>query len=210
MSRILIAGATGLVGRHVLSQAIADRRVDSIVAPTRRPLPPHPKILNPVSDMTVLPADADWWKVDGVVCSLGTTRANAGSADAFRAIELDLQLAVARHARTHGAERFALTSSTGADPRSRFLYMRTKGEVEQAIAHLGWPSLTIVRPGAILGHRDEVRKGERFGIALLRVLGPIVPRSYRGNQARDIAAALLEGALTGPPGTHVVRARDIG
>lgn len=209
MTRILIAGATGLVGRHVLSQALADRRVDGVVAPTRRALPAHPKLLNPVSDMTALPADADWWAVDGVVCSLGTTRAAAGSAEAFRAIDLDLQRDVARLARGHGAERFALTSSTGANARSRFLYLRTKGELEAAVTHLGWPSLTILRPGAILGDRDEVRTAERVTAAALRILGPFLPRTYRGNPAHDIAASLLEAALNGSPGTHIVEAGEI-
>ena len=148
MTRILIAGATGLVGGHVLSRALADDRIDSVIAPTRRPLATHHKLTNPVLDFSRLPADADWWAVDGVVCSLGTTRASAGSAEAFRAVDFGLQLAVARHTRDHGAERFALTSSMGADPGSRFLYLRTKGELEVAVTHLRWRSLTIVRPGA--------------------------------------------------------------
>ena len=210
MTRILIAGATGLVGGHVLERALADARIERVVAPTRRPLPAHPRLVNPVLDMARLPADADWWAVDGVVCTLGTTRANAGSAQAFRAVDFDLQLAVARHTRAHGAQRFALTSSMGADPRSRWLYMRTKGELETAVAQLGWPSLTIVRPGPILGQRQESRVGERLTAAVLSVLGPVLPRQWRGNPAQHIAAALLEAAVNGAPGRHLLDAGQIG
>lgn len=210
MTRILIAGATGLVGGHTLSRALVDDRIDSIVAPTRRPLTKHPKLFNPVLDMSRLPSDADWWEVDGVICTLGTTRANAGSAEAFRAVDLDLQFNVARHARARGAERFALTSSMGADPHSRFLYLRTKGELEVKVAQLGWTSLTIVRPGAIIGNRAEVRAGERLTAAALSVLAPILPRRFRGNPAQDIAHALLEAAVSGTPGNHIVDAGQLG
>lgn len=204
MTSILIAGATGLVGGHALSQALADDRIERVIAPTRRPLPPHPKLTNPVMDFSALHADAEWWTADGVICSLGTTRAAAGSAQAFRAVDLDLQLAVARYARAHGAKRFALTSSMGADPASRFLYLRTKGELEVAVGALGYPSLTIVRPGAILGNRPTPPVGERVVGALLRAVGPILPKRYRGNPAADIARVLVGAALNGPQGARVI------
>lgn len=210
MTSILIAGATGLVGGHVLARALADERIDRVIAPTRRALAAHPKLFNPVIDMARLPADAGWWAVDGVVCTLGTTRAAAGSAQAFRAVDLDLQLAVARHTHGGGARRFALTSSMGADPRSRLMYLRTKGELETAVAQLGWQSLTIVRPGAILGDRQESRAGERLTAAVLGVLGPVLPSKWRGNPAQDIATALLEAAVNGAPGRHMLDAGEIG
>lgn len=209
MTKILIAGATGLVGGHVLTLALADDRIESVIAPTRRPLATHAKLYNPVSNLSSLSADSDWWAVDGVVCTLGTTRANAGSAEAFRAIDLDMQLAVAQHARAHGAQRFALTSSMGADSESRHLYLRTKGELEVALKQLAWPSLTIVRPGAILGERAETRNSEIIFGALLRIIGPILPRRFRGNSAQSIARVLLEAAIVGIPGTHIVNADKI-
>lgn len=78
MTRILIAGATGLVGAQVLKLALTDRRVSEVIAPTRVPmLASHAKLTNRVVDMTKLPADASWWVVDGVVCTIGTTREKA-------------------------------------------------------------------------------------------------------------------------------------
>jgi uncharacterized protein YbjT (DUF2867 family) len=210
MTRILIAGATGLVGGHVLRRALSDDRVTAIVAPTRRPLPPHDKLSNPVSDLSTLPDDDAWWAVDGVVCTLGTTRAKAGSAAAFRAVDLDLQLAVARRARAHGARRFALTSSTGADPRSRFVYLRTKGELEEAVRDLGFPSLTIVRPGVILGERTETRVAERAFVVALRAIGSVLPTRLRGNRADRIAQALLDAAVAAPDGSRVIGPAEIG
>lgn len=209
MTRILIAGATGLVGSYVLSHALADERVSCIVAPTRRALSPHAKLVNPVTDFSAQRASDSWWQVDGAVCALGTTRAKAGSAEAFRAVDLHLQLQVARHARANGVQRFALTSSMGADPASRFEYLRTKGELEVEVERLGWPSLTIVRPGFIGGKRNEHRLAERIMGPVLKVVSPLLPRRYRISPAQQIARTLLEGAIRGANGTRIISADQI-
>ena len=160
---LLIAGATGLVGRHALRLALADSRVARVVAPTRRPLAPHPKLLNPIEDFAHLPPLAPWWTVDGVVCALGTTMAKAGSRAAFEAVDYEMPLAVARLALRQGAQAFALNSALGADPQSRVFYSRVKGELEQSLRHMKNPayaSLTFVRPGLIGGERTEQRRDD--------------------------------------------------
>ena len=64
--QLLIVGATGLVGSQVLQQALADSRITRVVAPVRRALPAHPRLLAPLVDFEHLPEDADWWRaVDG-------------------------------------------------------------------------------------------------------------------------------------------------
>jgi uncharacterized protein YbjT (DUF2867 family) len=207
--RILVAGATGLVGAAVLELLLGDTRVARVVAPTRRALPPHAKLLNPITTAADLPDDAEWWAVDGAICALGTTRADAGSAAAFRAIDHDYALAIATHVRGGGATRFALTSSTGADARSRFLYPRTKGELEDAIDRLGFPSLTILRPGFLGGERRAHRPLERIVGPVLRIAAPILPAGARISPASIVAAMLVQAAIDGKPGRHVVTSRDI-
>ena len=209
MTRILVVGATGLVGRHVIARALADDRITRLVAPTRRPLAEHPKLDNPLVDFDRLPVDAEWWGVDGVICALGTTRATAGSDEAFRRVDHDYPLAVAQLAHRHGATLFALNSSLGADATSRLLYPRTKGEVEAAIKAIGFASLTIVRPGLIGGNRDEFRLGERIASVVLGALGPVLPRRYRISPAETIASALIDAAVAGAPGVHLVQAEQL-
>jgi len=204
MTKLLLAGATGLVGAAALQLLLADQRVTSVVAPTRRPLAAHEKLLNPIATIEDLPQEADWWAVDGAVCALGTTRAKTPSIAAYRVIDHDYPLTIARLARKSGATRFALTSSMGADARSRFRYTRTKGELEDAIDRLGFPSLTIARPGFIGGERGENRPAERIIAPLLRFLAPILPASVRINPATAIAALLVEAALNGELGRHIV------
>jgi uncharacterized protein YbjT (DUF2867 family) len=209
MTTLMLVGATGLVGGSVLRQALDDARVTRIVAPTRRNLPPHPKLENPLVDFEHLPADAPWWAVDGVICTLGTTLHKAGSQAAFRRVDHDLPLAVANLAKQHGVHAFALNSATGADPRSRLFYNRIKGEVEDAIRRVGFPSLTIVRPALIGGERDEFRPAEFLAMRLLWLAEPLLPRRYRVVPHERLARVLLEAAISARPGEHIIESDRI-
>ncbi len=206
---VLLSGATGLVGRHVLALLLQDARVGRVVAPSRRPLPPHPKLLNPQVDFAALPEMTPWWAVDGVICTLGTTIRAAGTREAFRQVDHAYPLRVAELARRNGATAYALNSAMGADPRSRIFYNRVKGELERDLATLGYPSLTFVRPGLIGGERDEFRLGERVAAAVLGVAGPVLPRRWRINPADAIASALVAAALQAEPGVQVVPAEQL-
>lgn len=211
MTTIALAGATGLVGSAVLALALADDRVTRIVAPTRRPLSPHSKLVAPLVDFTALPTQAEWWAVDAGICALGTTRVDAGSTEAFRRIDHGHPLAFARQLRAHGAQRFVLVSAAGANARSPFPYFKVKGQLERDLARLGFASLTLVRPGLIDGERDIPRSGERRAVAWLTTLRPILSRLVRINPAAAIARAVLEAALIGAPGQEVIGpARLIG
>lgn len=204
MTTLLLAGATGLVGQSVLRLALDDPRVARVVAPTRRALPGAPKLDNPLVDFEHLPADAPWWAVDAVVCTLGTTIRAAGSPQAFRVVDHDYPLAVARLARQHGAPTFVLTSARGADPASRILYNRIKGELERDLAGCGFASLTLVRPALIGGVRQASRPAERLGQVVVGALGPLLPRRWRINPADHIARALLDAAIGAAPGQRIV------
>jgi len=199
----MIVGATGAVGRQVLAAALADSRIDEVVAPTRRPLPAHAKLLNPVVDFTRLPVDADWWQVDAVICALGTTIKAAGSQAAFAAVDRDLPILVAKLAREAGATRYALNSSVGASLTGNF-YLATKAQAEAGIRDCGYRVFTIVRPSLIDAKREQSRPGEAAGILVARLLRPLIPSRYRAVKAEAIARALLDGVLVAQPGEHVI------
>ena len=204
MKKLMLVGATGLVGGHVLQQALADPAVAQVVAPTRKSLVPHAKLLNPLVDFERLPEDADWWRVDAVVCTLGTTIRVAGSQAAFYKVDHDHPLEVAYLARRHGARAFALNSALGADVGSRVFYSRTKGEIERDLQAVGYPSLTLVRPGLIGGQRQEARPAEQWAVRVSKLLQPLLPRRYRVVPADRIAHHLLQAALAATPGVHVL------
>lgn len=207
--KLLLVGSTGLVGRHVLDLALADPRVDEVVAPVRKPLPAHPKLHAPLVDYDHLPDDADWWRTDAVICTLGTTLRAAGSREAFRRVDHDYPMAVARLARKHGTPAYILNSAMGADARSRFFYNRVKGELEVHLQQEGFNSLTFVRPGLIGGKRGEFRAGERIMASILKALGPVLPRKWRINPAEHIARALMDAAILQPEGIAVVSAEAL-
>ncbi|QKR99312.1 NAD(P)H-binding protein [Sphingomonas sp. CL5.1] len=203
--KLLLVGATGLVGHEVLTQALEHPRVESVIALTRRPLTvAHRKLTAPVVRFDDLPEDAGWWQANAAICTLGTTIGKAGSREAFREVDHDYPLAVARLARAHGTQRFAIVSAMGANPNSVFFYSRVKGELEADLATLGFPSLTLVRPGLIGGDRAERRAGEQAAALALNLFGPVLPKAWRINSGSRIAEVLLDAALGDGTGIKII------
>ena len=201
--RLIILGSTGLVGRYLLDLALANPDVSHIVAPVRRAIPAQEKLFAPVIDFDCLP-DAPWWQADAIICALGTTMHNAGSRQAFRRIDHDYPLLVARLGKQNGVNVFVLNSAIGANAQSLFFYNRVKGETERDLQALGFGSLTFVRPGLIGGMREERRPVERMLQILFGAIGPVLPSQYRINPAQKIAQAMLDAALAARPGVHAI------
>jgi uncharacterized protein YbjT (DUF2867 family) len=201
--KVLILGATGLVGGSALVQALMHEAFTQVIAPTRKPLPRHSKLTNPVSEEleTLLP-DVLSWGVDAAICALGTTSAKAGSKEAFRQVDYVLPLAFAKLAHQQGAEIFALVSAIGADASSSFFYPKTKGEVERDIKLVGFGSLTILRPSIIGGKREGARFAEGIALALSHILAPILPMKFHVNPAAKIAGVLIDSIIAAEPGCH--------
>lgn len=204
-SRALVAGATGLVGRELLRQLAAHGGYGRVTALVRRSADLPTMVLPLLADFERLADAGERLAADDVYCALGTTIRTAGSRAAFRRVDHDYVVTLARLAREHGARHFLLVSSLGADPRSRVFYSRVKGEVEAAVRALGYPSLTIVRPSLLLGERSEFRLGE----SLMKALGPLLPRRYRPVHARAVAATLIRAAVEERPGLRIIESRDI-
>ena len=201
---ILIAGATGLTGEHLLDRLLSEPTVARVLAPTRRPLAAHPHLENPVGELQGLLPQLSG-QVDTAFCCLGSTIKQAGSQEAFRAIDHDLILAFARRARELGARHLVVISALGANPNSSVFYNRVKGETEEALKAMGWPQLTIARPSLLLGARHEFRLGERLAAPLLRWL----PGKYRGIDACALARALWRLALEEEDGVRVIESSDL-
>jgi len=195
----LLVGATGLVGQQLLQLLVQDPAVGAVRALVRRPIEaPSAKVQVCVANFDRLEAHTDWLAADWVFCAMGTTIATAGSRPAFRQVDFDYPLQVAQLAKAQGARRFMLVSAAGANARSKIFYSRVKGELEEAIAALGFESATFAQPSFLAGERAEVRLGERIALKL----GWLMPEAYRPVQARQVAQALLNAAKTGPMGVH--------
>lgn len=199
----LIAGATGLVGSHVLSLLLESRHYSSVTAVTRKPTGhSHPKLVEIIGDSDHLP---DLPVVQDVFCALGTTIAVAGSKAAFRKIDHDYPLAIARQTASAGASQYLLVSSVGADKKSPNFYLHTKGELEEELAALPFRGLHVFRPSFLIGDRTEKRSGERVGIVMARVLKPFLLgslRKYRAIPAAAVARAMVEAGVRAEYGRH--------
>jgi uncharacterized protein YbjT (DUF2867 family) len=208
--RALLAGATGLVGREILRSLLADDAVDEVhVLGRRDPGLVHLKLTVHVVDFRRLPSLAP---VDEVYLALGTTIRAAGSRQAFRAVDLESTLAVAKAGVSAGARRVALVSALSADARSRIFYNRVKGELEDALARLPLDALVIARPSLLLGDRavlkQPVRIAEKLAIRVSRVLEPVLPIDYRPVDAAAVARALLV-TLPAARGTVVLSSGEL-
>jgi uncharacterized protein YbjT (DUF2867 family) len=204
----LVAGATGLVGRELVRQLAADRTWREVRALVRQALPSElsgPSVVSVQVDYARLEPPPAWAAADHVFCALGTTMRQAGSAAAFRQVDFEYPVALARAAYRCGARHFLLVSSLGAALGSRIFYNRVKGEVEAAIAALGFRSVTIARPSLLLGRRKEPRAGEQLG----KVLGLLAPPRWRPVPATRVARALLGAAKRDAPGVHILENREL-
>ncbi|MGK3143157.1 NAD(P)H-binding protein [Pantoea sp. C2G6] len=198
MNRVLLTGATGLVGSHLLRLLVEDPRVDEIIAPTRRPLPAMQKVVNLVeADLTDVlgPLESS---LDTVFCCLGTTRQQAGSKQAFIHVDYTLVVDSGLCGLRLGAKQMLVVSAHGANRHSPFFYNRVKGEMENALRHQGWPRLTLVRPSLLLGERTQTRRGESLAGPLFSLL----PGNWRAVTAQDVARCLHQQAFT-PGGERV-------
>jgi uncharacterized protein YbjT (DUF2867 family) len=190
---VIIAGATGLIGREILQGLLADPAVLAVHSVGRRPLAmAHPKLTVHVVDFAALPALP---AADEVYLALGTTIKVAGSEPAFRAVDFDANLAVAKAALAAGVKRAGLVSAMGADAQAKVFYNRVKGELENALAQLPFDALVIARPSLLIGDREALgqpsRRGEELGYTISRALGFLIPRNYKPIKASAVAQALL-------------------
>jgi uncharacterized protein YbjT (DUF2867 family) len=205
----LVAGATGLVGQAVLAGLLTDKHYTAVHAVGRRPLAlVHPKLTShgvDFSNLTSLPGIAD---VDDVFITLGTTIKVAGSEAAFRAIDFDAVLAVARAARQAGAGKLGVISAMGANSHSSVFYNRVKGEMEAALQALDFPVLVIARPSLLTGNRaalnQATRPGEHLGGVAMRLFKPLIPPNYQAISAQEVGQALLSAVKTSRDGTHIL------
>lgn len=202
----LLAGATGLVGRALLALLHASPSYAHTHVLVRRP--PAGGVADArtsfhgvdFAQLPELPAIADAY------IALGTTIKVAGSQAAFRAVDFDFVVNTARAARAAGATRLAVVSALGADAHSAVFYKRVKGEMQAAIAALGFEAVVIAQPSLLLGDRAAIgqptRNVEVWAARLLSSTMWLVPRAVRPIAATRVAAALLAATLEASPGVR--------
>lgn len=207
---LLIAGATGLVGRELVRHAASDPRWSPVMALVRRPWDAPGGVRTLTVDFRQL---EELPEAASACCALGTTRAVAGSREAFRAVDFDAVVSFARAARAAGVRRMALVSALGAKAGSSNFYSHVKGEAEAALADMGFDSLVIVRPSLLAGDRASLqqppRLAERLTLAAVRPFASMVPSVWRPIEAATVARAMLRALAEAEPGVRRLTSADL-
>jgi uncharacterized protein YbjT (DUF2867 family) len=151
--------------------------------------------------------------VRDVYIALGTTIKVAGSEAAFRAVDFDLVVGVARAAHSAGAKRLAVVSALGANARSAIFYNRVKGEAEDALKTLGYESLVIAQPSLLIGDRTALgqptRSGELFAARFFAPVMSWIPAGVRPIEAATVAKAMIAALEQATPGTRVLSSAEM-
>lgn len=204
-----LAGGSGLVGGELLTLLLNDPTVTKVVSVGRRMLPlEHPKLVQANVDFKDTTTFTGLEPPDVAFSCLGTTIKKAGSREAFRAVDYDAVLAFAKLAHARGAKTFVHVSSLGADPQSAQFYSAVKGDIENALKHIGFASLYALRPSILDGERKESRPLERAGLLVARALGPFLGK-YKPTASIAVARTMLEKAKEHSPGHHILEASAI-
>jgi uncharacterized protein YbjT (DUF2867 family) len=189
-----LVGSTGLIGNYLLEELLNDPSFDTIRILIRRPLDiTHPKLEKKIVDFN----DSDSLLValsnsDVLFCAIGSTMKKVkGDKEAYRKIDFDIPVKLARFCKMTDCEKFILVSSAGANSKSRNFYQRLKEETEEAVKSVGLKTVHIMRPSLLLGERKEFRLGENIGKALMTSLSFLIPEKYKAIQGKDVAKVMI-------------------
>lgn len=190
--RALVIGSTGLIGRQLLKLLLQDNTYLEVKAISRKPLDSsHAKLENLLVDFDNLADYGSKLNADVVFCCLGTTMKDAGSKEAFKKVDYDYPLLVARVAKASGASAYLLVSALGANRNSSIYYNQIKGEIEAAVEGVGFETYHIFRPSLLLGDRPQKRVGEAAAKAVYKFLGFLIPAKYKAIESIKVARAML-------------------
>lgn len=204
----LVVGATGLIGNLLTHQLVDSPVYEKVKVLVRKSLNwQHPRLQEIQFDFDH--PNGLLTQADDIFCCLGTTMKKAGSKEAFRNVDYQYPLDVARLGLANGARQFAIVTAMGADERSLFFYNRVKGEVERDLTALNYPTLLIFRPSLLLGNRGEKRLGEQLAEGAMRLFNPIIPAKYKGIEASKVANAMLTTMQQGIVGKRVVESDQL-
>jgi uncharacterized protein YbjT (DUF2867 family) len=188
----LLVGTTGLIGSQLLNLLLESNDYEKVIALSRKPLDKtHPNLNNLVCELNQLQNHATELKADDVFCCLGTTMKKAKTKEAFRAVDYDAPLAMAKIAKENGAKKYLIISALGANKDSSIFYNKVKGEVEEAIAQIGFDSFHIFQPSLLTGPRKEQRTGEEAAQVFYKIFGFLIPKKYASIESIKVARAMM-------------------
>lgn len=198
--KVLLLGASGLVGQSCLEHLLRRPQVHEVVAPTRRSLQLRDRTLhNVLIDFDRLDEYPELFEVDAILCCLGTTIKQAGSRQNFEKVDYEYCTEAAELGRAQSAKAFYLVSAMGSSEGSPFFYSRVKGKLEARLQTLEYPVLSIYHPSLLLGSREELRLGETVAAKVMPILNPLMKgamKPYRAIHGDTVARAMVNECIS--------------
>ncbi len=195
MKTALIFGSSGLVGSHLLSLIIKNNNYNKIKLFIRsKTTISNYKIEIIKTDFNNLENHKDSIIGDDCFFCIGTTRKNTPRKNDYIKVEYNLPVEVAKIAKKNSINSFTYVSSLGANPNASGLYLRNKGQAEEALKKLNFPKLFIMRPSILLGNRKENRIGEKIGIFVMKSFSPLFlgkMKKYKPIKVENVALAMM-------------------
>ena len=205
-----VIGATGLVGKQLVQMLLKNESFGRVRIFVRRDSGiQHPRLEEQIVNFGEKKTWSKQLTGDVLFSALGTTLKQAGSKEKEYEVDYTFNLNFARQAKENGIENYVLVSSIGANAKSRIFYTRMKGELDEAVAKLGFKNLAILRPSSLTGNRREKRTAEIISIPLLRFLTLFLLKKYRPIQDKTVAEAMVNAVLHPNHGKTIWEAGEV-
>lgn len=204
----IVAGASGLIGGHLIFDLINNTGISSIFAITRAPLNlQHSKLKTITTSFEDL-KNTKFPKAEIGFCCLGTTIKKAKSRDVFYKVDHDYIINFAQNCLEAGTSTFVVVSALGANEHSKIFYNKVKGQTERDLIKMGFKHLIILRPSLLLGARSESRPMEKLAQTLSlyfkhAMIGPLA--KSRPIEAKNVAHRMLSEALNVTNGSAAIK-----
>ncbi len=198
---VVILGATGAVGTEVMRQLAGMEDIQKVTVLTRRPF--TTVLSDKFVEHIVDPLDSASYESflpghDIAICTLGVGAVSSMTKEEFLRVDRDAVIAFGQATRTAGCTHFQLLSSVGANANSRIFYLRSKGELEQALTSLGFERLSLFHPSNILTPVNRYGLGQAIVLKLWPHLDPVLAgpqRKYRGVRVETLGQAIARNCL---------------
>lgn len=211
---VVFIGASGLVGKSLLSLLIESPAIQKIELITRKKININSSKIDQFVFSDLAPSTLENLQINGdtFVCSLGTTIKNAKTKQQFIAVDYGLVTAFFDLAKRVSAKSSHVISAKGANSSSLIFYNKVKGETEDYLKNLNLPSLYIYRPSLLIGEREEKRRGEEMAIKIYRQISPVLPKKLKkviGSEVNDLAKKMAENILGHQEGIYFIESTDL-
>jgi uncharacterized protein YbjT (DUF2867 family) len=190
---VIVAGSSGLVGSEAVKLLLDDSSYEEVILLVRKKSEiNHPKVKEILFNFNSSEYHIENIQADSMFICIGTTMKKAQTKEAFKEVDLNIPVKLAKLAKKLSVRKVSVISAMGAELHSSFFYNRVKGELETQIISLNLPSVILIRPSLLIGHREEIRFGERVAEKVYKVLPFIYPKKYQPIEASRVALAMIK------------------